>query len=207
MVSAGILSAKGILPESFIPMALISPVFFRLPLAPSQGLVLANAGFYGPQAGQRIAMSSHTSINRYEDWCLLSDPEYQQSQQFLERSIYERIAYDWYHNNSALMTETLNEFARYSIPHTVAPTSKITNTPIAPEDSLAATLLPAWSTIHHHYEKVGDAEELKRRERDYIRIQYLLAELYNTIGSNGIDRIEFMRLPELTKLRYVSYII
>lgn len=41
-----------ILPSHFIKLAMVSPIFFRLPLVPAEGLVLSSAGFYENTKGQ-----------------------------------------------------------------------------------------------------------------------------------------------------------
>lgn len=52
MVAAAVLVTRGILPDTAMDMALLSPYFINLPLAPAEGLILVNAGFERNSNGQ-----------------------------------------------------------------------------------------------------------------------------------------------------------
>jgi tRNA U38,U39,U40 pseudouridine synthase TruA len=52
MIGASLLIARGILPETAMDMALLSPYFINFPLAPAEGLIVVNAGFERNSNGQ-----------------------------------------------------------------------------------------------------------------------------------------------------------
>ena len=62
MISCAVLVARDIFPVSALDMALLSPYFINLPLAPAQGLVLINAGFDRNSNGQAVSIFDSSSI-------------------------------------------------------------------------------------------------------------------------------------------------
>ena len=69
MIGCAVLVARDIFPVSALDMALLSPHFINLPLAPAQGLVLINAGFDRNSNGQAVSIfdSSSTPIEPVDD--------------------------------------------------------------------------------------------------------------------------------------------
>jgi hypothetical protein len=52
MIAAAALSAREIVPDMMIDLALIGPHFINLPLAPAEGLIVVNSGYEGNSNGQ-----------------------------------------------------------------------------------------------------------------------------------------------------------
>ena len=52
MIAAAALSARGIVPEMMIDLALLGPYFINMPLAPAEGLIVVNSGYAGNSNGQ-----------------------------------------------------------------------------------------------------------------------------------------------------------
>lgn len=52
MIAAAALTSRKVLPETAMDMALLSPYFINLPLAPAEGLIVVNSGFERNGNGQ-----------------------------------------------------------------------------------------------------------------------------------------------------------
>lgn len=63
MIAAAALSARGIVPEMMIDLALLGPYFINMPLAPAEGLIVVNSGYEGNSNGQvSIQLPQHLNI-------------------------------------------------------------------------------------------------------------------------------------------------
>ena len=62
MIGAAVLITRDIIPESALDLALLSPYFINLPMAPAEGLILVNAGFERNSNGQ-VNMKKYKMID------------------------------------------------------------------------------------------------------------------------------------------------
>lgn len=93
MVAAAVLVARGTVPLAAVDMALHSPWHVNFPLAPSQGLVLVQAGFSKNSNKKDYALSP-ASADPAEP-LLMTAAEYAESERFKAADIYARVAADW----------------------------------------------------------------------------------------------------------------
>jgi hypothetical protein len=119
MVASAILVARGVIPLHTIDMALLSPHFINLPMAPAQGLCLVNAGFSKNSNKQDYAMSSTTAdaivssnSTTIADNLLMNDEENDESERYKRKYIYPQISQDW---NEEAVQEWLSFIDRFRV--------------------------------------------------------------------------------------------
>jgi tRNA pseudouridine(38-40) synthase len=122
LVGCAVLIARGILPDYVLTIALLAPTYIHLPLAPSEGLVLMNAGFNRNSNGKSISITEDSSYDKNEINSLLTKEEENVSQFFLYNNMYDRIINNWYENDNLVINNWLQVCDRYTIDQSLSNT-------------------------------------------------------------------------------------
>jgi hypothetical protein len=121
MLSAAVLSVNNLVPDYFIQLSLLNPLLYHLPLAPSTGLVLANAGlrdsndevfiFY-PRVFYCRCYHLFSSFKEMT----LEEAAQDNSQLFLNKVVYSQVISEWEKDNKKTVSEWLSYCERFKVP-------------------------------------------------------------------------------------------
>ena len=107
MLGAAIMVCTNRMPEAAINAALATPYFIAFPMAPSNGLILRNAGFGMNCNKVDLAMTADDARETQVDQILLLENQQEASDDFLREKIYDRIQSEWVEGDMAISSDWL----------------------------------------------------------------------------------------------------
>ena len=191
MVACAVLVARDILPEDALDMALLSPHFINLPLAPAEGLVLINAGFDRNSNGHSVAMShpgaadtdtatdadADAALARPDDqgggnddgtFYLMTRREYEASEAFKEGTIYPRMAGDWAGTDARTGLPLVQSWLQHAERFRASPAVRA-----------------AWAEQARRHREDAEAEYQQRRHKETQRLLFNVAQFRETYMAEG----------------------
>lgn len=114
MMGCAMLIARGTMPAMTLQLALTAPYHVLFPMAPAEGLVLVNAGFNRNCNGQSLSLDP--GVGEEVDRAMMSQEEWNDSEQFKQERIFEQMATDWRANSGELAETFLTHCDRYHVP-------------------------------------------------------------------------------------------
>ena len=164
MLGAAIMVCTNRMPEAALNAALETPYFVGFPMAPSNGLILRNAGFGMNCNKVDLAMTGDDAKEGQIDQFLLLKDQEERSDQFLLQKIYDRVQMEWTENDMELLKEWLQYNAeRYKV-----------------DGELKCKFEKLAADGKAEYE--SRLESLRRKDLNNTRVKI----------ENGLDRIEFV---------------
>lgn len=174
---------------SALDMALLSPYFINLPLAPAEGLVLINAGFDRNSNGQTVAIFQppiagviYTPgvVEQTEEVTneapanatlyLMTPKEFHDSERFKNESIYAQMALDWAgedkRNGLPLVTSWLEHAEKYRA---------------------STDVRTQWDEVVETFRAQEKAEEATRRQKETQRLQKNLVAFREAFPAENED--------------------
>lgn len=176
MVGAAVLVSRGILPESALELSLLAPYFFNFPLAPAEGLILVNAGFERNVNGENIRIypssERNTGTSKLSDnnsISLMTQEEFNFSEQFKEAEIYAKVKDDWYKECGELSSKWLENSERYR----------------APEE-----LVSKWKELSTNFTQIAEIDYHDRRSKEANRLEKNVADFRFKYLENSLQQQE-----------------
>jgi hypothetical protein len=162
MIGAAVLVSRGILPESALELSLLAPYFINFPLAPAEGLILVNAGFERNVNGENIRIypssEKNTGTSKVSDnnsISLMTQEEFNISEQFKEAEIYAKVKDDWYKESGELSSKWLENSERFR----------------APEE-----LVTKWIEMSANFTQIAEITYDDRRSKEATRLERNVAD-------------------------------